>query len=214
MQQSNYDRTRDEMRVKFLEYDQDGMIRRFSLHADENCLYLRMLGRTYRIGRTDGVVAWSDDGFDSCVPADYLESLTIYDVLCCAKPGCRLSGQFAAAASLHGVVYTGHTNLSAPGCSGDTAAAAFDRQPERLAAACRMLGGTPEGRGDVAFRIPLFDFLPVLFQFWRADEEFPASITLLWDERVLDYLHYESVCYAELLLLRRLRELVQAAERP
>ncbi len=208
MRTSNYDRTRDEMRGQFLLYDQSEMIEKFSLRADEAFLYIRMLGRSYRIGRRDGVVTWSDDGFATCTQADYLQSLTIYDVLCCSKPGCRATGRYAAARSLPGVVYTGHTGRSAPGGSSQSAAAAFHAQPQRLAAACQSLGGTPEGRGDVAFRIPLFDFLPVLFQFWRSDEEFPASIALLWDTAALDFMRYESMCYAETLLLRRLLELM------
>lgn len=206
MKQSNYDKTRDAMRERFLEYDQDAMIQKFSLRADASYLYLPMLARQYRVCRASGVV-WRPEADGTWCEADYLESLTIYDVLSRTKPDCGLSGRFAAAGSLQGVVYTGHTCLSAPGCAFDAVAAEFDSQPQRLEEACRLLGGTPEGCGDVAYRIPLFDFLPVLFRFWRADEEFPASITLLWDEHVLDYMYYESVCYAELLLMRRLEEL-------
>lgn len=208
MNQSNYDKMRDAMRARFLMYDQEAMIQKFSLRADEAFLYIRLLGRVYRIGRTDGVVSRPDGESDFCA-ADYLESLTIYDVLCCSRPDCCLSGQYATALSLPGVVYTGHTCHAAPGCGTSAAAAAFDRQPQRLADACRMLRGTPETGGDVAFCIPVFDFLPVLLRFYHSDEEFPAGITLLWDTHVLDFLHYESLCYAESLLLRRLRELTE-----
>lgn len=209
MAQSNYDKTRDAMRVQFLQYDQNAMIGRFSLRADDAYLYLPFLGGMCRVGRKDGVVEWSDDGLRAYTEADYMLSLTLYDVLCCAKPDCRLTGQYVTERSLPGVVYTGHTAAYAPTGGGETLAALFDRAPDRLEAACQTLGGAPYGRGDVAYRVPLFEFLPVVFQFWRADEDFPASITLLWDAATLDFMKYETMCYAEILFLNRLRQLAQ-----
>lgn len=208
MAQSNYDKTRDAMRAQFLTYDQDAMIARFSLGADRAYLYLPFLGGLCRIGRSDGVVEWSDDPFETFEVGDYMMSLTVYDVLCCAKPGCRLTGNYVTERSLPGVVYTGHTANHAPTGGGDGLAAQFDKDPQALSRACRRLGGVPFGRGDVAYRIKLFDFLPVVFQFWRSDEDFPASITLLWDAATLDFMKYETMCYAEALLLQRLRKLM------
>ena len=52
---TNYDKTREDAEQRFLAYDQEKMIRKFSLKADENYLYLRFVGRDYRISRkTEG----------------------------------------------------------------------------------------------------------------------------------------------------------------
>ena len=55
--------------------------------------------------------------------------------------------------------------------------------------------------GDVSYTIPLFDFFPVMLQFWDGDEEFDPVLKLMWDRRTLaDY------------LLERLLEIMGRAE--
>jgi hypothetical protein len=65
----------------------------------------------------------------------------------------------------------------------------------------------------VACRLPLFDFLPVVFQFWSADDDFPASIQLLWDKNTTDFMHFETVWYAAGYVLDRLAALVSENEK-
>lgn len=203
MMRNNYDYMRNQARTQFLQYDQRTMIEKFSLQSDADYLYIRMLGRDYRIDRSNGTVVQSSDGFASDADADYFESMTIYDLLCCAKEDCHLAGRFAPLTGLKGVAYVGNS-----GCGtifrdrGEELAA----NAEQVARACRSLGGVPEGNADAAFRIPVFDFLPVQVRFWEADEDFPAQIALLWDENTLAFLHFEAACYAEGILMKRLRE--------
>ena len=66
--------------------------------------------------------------------------------------------------------------------------------------------GIKAGKGDVAYQIPVFDFLPVIFQFWNSDEDFAASLQLLVDKNILDYMHYETVWFAMSHLLSRIKE--------
>ena len=47
---SNYERMRDAAAAAFLSYDQEKMIRKFSLSHDENALYLEFVARLHRIG--------------------------------------------------------------------------------------------------------------------------------------------------------------------
>ena len=61
--------------------------------------------------------------------------------------------------------------------------------------------------GDVSYKIPLFDFLPVILQFWDADEEFDSVLKFMWNENILDYMHYETTFFAASHLLSRLTEL-------
>jgi len=200
----NYTEMRNRMRTQFLQYDQAEMIRRFSLRHDAEYIHIRFVARDYRIGRANGVVEWSEDGFVTCTEADYSESMSIYDVLCCSKPDCCLSGEFMPDGSLKGTVFTGATKLEAlklVDCAG-----MFDAHPDELKIACERLGGMTEGRGDVAFRIPVFVFLPIRFAFWHGDEDFPPEIRILWDGNVLDYMHYETLWFIKGHLLRRLME--------
>ncbi|MDR1028500.1 MAG: DUF3786 domain-containing protein [Clostridiales Family XIII bacterium] len=50
--------------------------------------------------------------------------------------------------------------------------------------------------------------LPLYFRFYESDEEFPARITLLWDENTLRFVHYETLYYIAELFFKRLRELI------
>jgi hypothetical protein len=202
MKKSNYEQMRDQMRPQFLTFDQEKMIRKFGLRWDEAYLYIRFCGRWYRVGRTTGIVEWSEDGFLTCTEGDFNESMTIYDILCHSKPDCCLSGEFAPSSSLPGLVYTGMKAGSSMG-SRETETF-FNANVALLKKACVALGGTPEGKGDVAYRIPMFDFLPVRFSFWEADEDFPAEIRVLWDTNVQSFMHFETLFYAAGHLLRRM----------
>lgn len=99
---------------------------------------------------------------------------------------------------------------SAPGSdmfAGD--AARFAGKCAQLEEACESLGGTPEKVGDVSYKIPLLDFMDVILQFWDGDEEFAPVLRVLWDENILDYMHYETTFYATSHLFERLKKLVE-----
>lgn len=206
---NNYEQMRDQMRPHFLAYDQEEMIRKFSLRSDEEYLYIRFCARYYRIGRTTGIVEWSDDGFQTCTQGNYEETMTIYDVLCYSKPDCKLSGQFAPSSSLKGVVLT---QMSAGSLADHEITKYFDEHAELLEQACIAFGGTPEGKGDLSYRIPIFDFLPVRFCFWRSDEEFPAEVRMLWDTNIQSFMHFETIWYAAGHLLERLQQWMEENE--
>lgn len=200
---SNYEITQRQMEKAFLDYDQTAMIEQFHLRHDAHWLYLHFLRREYRIDRMSGAVEWSDDGFASVHRAGYNEAMTFYDLLCNAKPGCRIAGEFVNMKSLCAIK---GSSQSVGSNYYDRTAAMFDGQNAKLALACEKLGGVPMSRGDVAYQIPLFDFLPLVFQFWNADEEFPATIELFWDKNILDFMHYETVWYAASHLYYRIKE--------
>ena len=200
---SNYEITQRRMESAFVGYDQDAMIRKFQLRHDTQYLYLRFLRRDYRIDRFSGAVEWSDDGFTTANAAGFNEAMTFYDLLCNAKENCRIAGSFVNMKSLSAIM--GSSDTVGSGFY-DRTAQLFDNRDEALSRACRLLGGVETGRGDVAYQIPLFDFLPVVFQFWNSDEEFPATIELFWDKNILDFMHYETVWYAASHLLERIRE--------
>lgn len=206
MKKNNYETMRNQTRPYFLTFDQEELIRKLDLKHDEDYLYLRFCSRPYRIGRKTGIVEWSEDGFQTAVEGDCSESMTIYDILCYSKKDRSLSGEYAPSSSLKGIVYTGMNAGTSMGRN--EIAEYFDTHVDRLEQACIALGGIPEGKGDLAYRIPLFDFLPVRFSFWQADEDFSPEVRLLWDTNVLQYMHFETLFYAAGHLLKRMEELI------
>lgn len=199
---SNYDTMREAAESRFLLYDQQGMIQKFSLVHDERYLYLIFVGRMYRVDRSKGSVEWSTDDFSTAVNAGFEETLTILDVLCESKKDCCLCGRFNLIDRMKGTHYA-----AAPG-SGlyREAAEYFDRNLACLKKALENLGGTPERPGDAACRLKIFDFLPVIFQFWASDEEFPATLKFMWDENTLDFIHFETAFYVMGHVLNRIKE--------
>lgn len=206
---SNYERMRDAAAAAFLSYDQEKMIRKFSLSHDENALYLEFVARLHRIDRQTGVVTWSEDGFRTQRKADYNAAMTIYDVLCDAGDDCCLAHEWVNIASMSAI--QGGTLAKGGNLFLDTGKD-FTGRTAALACACRALGGKSAEKGDVAYELALFPFLPLLLRFWDADEDFPASLQLLVDRNTLRYLHYETLMFALTHLLSRLREESRRAE--
>ncbi len=199
---SNYEIMRNQMRVEFVKYDQEKMIRKFRLDFDESYLYLSFVCRNYRIDRKTGIVEWSSDGFHSTVEADYNESMTIYDVLCCSRDDCRLEGKFCP---LHQVKGTPKTMRPGSGMFQKTADR-FQGRIAQLEYACGVLGEPAKMNGDVAAVLWAFPFLPVTFQYWEGDDEFPPSLKFMYDENILDYMHFETVFFMTAHILKRMEE--------
>lgn len=205
---SNYEIMRDQMQARFLKYSQERMIEKFHLEHDETYLYIKFTGRLYRINRGTGKTEWSEDGFQKCTGAGYNEAMSIFDVLCESKEDCRLSGSFCSLNQLKGTV-----QASNPGrgmFSQETAW--FDGRTEELSHACESLGGKKEKVGDVSFRLYPFEFLPMILQFWNSDEEFPANLKIMWDENILDFVHYETTFFMVSHMLCRIKEIMEKEE--
>lgn len=189
----NYKLSRDRAQAYFLGFDQQKIIGDWNLKYDEENLYVDFLGRPYGISRSTGIVTrlWSGEqaGFD--------EVLSIFDLLCHTGKHKYVSGRFAPVNSLKGrgpVVGVG-TNFHGK------AASRFDGAPEQFRSACLALGATEISQGDMGFQFPLFGDLTVKLKFYRADEDFPASVTLLWEENLLQFVYYETVFYIAGFLL-------------
>ena len=200
---SNYDLQVDIAREIFLRYDQSALIRKFRLDADDRWMYLTYLHVPCRISRQDGRIEEFQNGtWMEC--RSFETVMTVYDLLCYHKgaqmPG--LSGQWCTVGNF---VVTGVTNT---GTFTKKYAAVFDSRMEDLKAACEAMGGIflPRMAGaDITVRFPVTPFFPVLFQFWRGDEEFPPKLLLLWDRNADQFLHFETTFYLQGDLLQRLR---------
>lgn len=200
---SNYDVAQEQARKLFTTYDIGPMVRKYSLRQDAEFTYIPFLGRTYRIRRDSGHVEKADGQ-----PANFEESLTIYDILCYAREDASLSGEFCSVMQLDGIAKSANPG----GFMFSSFCRRLAGRSQALRNACEILGGTPYPVGEVAYQLPLFDFLPIVVQFWDADEEFPGQLMIKWDRNILQYMHFETTFYATGCLLQRIRELMDAAQ--
>jgi len=210
VKRDNYQLMAVKMRGKFLEYDQRAIINKFSLKSDADYIYLNYISRPYRINRHTGAVEWSEDGFNTANEAGFNEVMPIYDLLCDSAPGCRLSGRFG---NIRNSARLGHTAMTSSGALYSDVAGVFDGKTELLSRACERLGGVCTPPGDVAYMMNTFDCLPVILRFWEGDEDFGASLSIFWDENVLDFIRFETSFYLIGHLLKRIREEMENIER-
>lgn len=190
---SNYEKMKNDMSASFLQYDQQTMIQKFALEHNETYIYICFFSRNYRIERSNGRITWSKDSFITEEVANYNEVMTIYDVLCYSKENCHLSHQWvnvASLSSIKGGTLTKEDNFF------QNAGKNFSGKLHFLENACKMLHGRKQSKGDIAYELDMFVFLPVLVRFWEKDDEFPASLQILVDQNILDYMHYETVMFA------------------
>lgn len=204
---SNYDLQVDIAKRIFLEYDQELLIRKFHLEADERHIHLNYINTPCRINRiTGGVEEYIENAWEEC--RSFSTVMTIYDLLCYhqGETAPTLAGQWCAVGTF---VVTGVTET-------DTFtkkyAAIFDEHAEELKAACESLGGVLLERmagADVTCLIPVTPFFPVLLQFWEGDDEFPPKLMLLWDRNTDKFLHFETTFYLQGDLLERLKRCME-----
>lgn len=207
---SNYDLQVDIGRQIFLEYDQETMIRKFSLDADEQWIYLKYLNTPCRICRADGQIDEKRDGsWHEC--RNFGTVMTIYDLLCYHR-GAEAPALRHEWCTVGSFVVTGVTNT---GTFTKKYAVLFDGRVEALKAACAKLGGSLEKRmagADITCRIPVTAYFPVLLQFWEGDDEFPPKLMLLWDRNANSFLHFETTFYLQGDLLERLKGYMEAGK--
>lgn len=200
---SNYDLQVDLVRSLFLEYDQEMMIRKFQLPADNAWIYITYMNTSCRICRKTGRV-------EECISATWQECrsyntvMTIYDLLCHHKGeyAPKLSGDWCTIGSF---VVTG---VQDSGGFTKKYAALFQEHMDELKAACAKLGGTLQksiAGADVSCVMPVTSFFTVLLQFWEGDDEFPPKLTLLWDRNAIDFLHFETTFFLQGDLLERIK---------
>ena len=189
--------SRNRAQQYFLSFDQNELLKTWPLKHDETHIYADFLGMTYRICRRSGAVHCQTDE----KPAGFEETLSIFDLLCHENSQKTLTGRYAPVNSLKG--------NSAVGVGTDFhsfMAARIDEHPELFCRACEKLGGEPIAMGDIGYRFCVFGNLDVILKFYHSDEDFPASITLLWEENMLQFVYYETVFYIAGALLRQIRE--------
>ena len=194
----NYALQAQDAKDRFLTYDQNKIIEKFHLKADEDYLYPVMLSCTYRLCRKTGDLQRKEGG----VWADantFGEVMTLLDMLCDAKEHRCLSGRYKQQQHF-GLMF--HQNFAED--AKNPLALAFDRNEDALRQACRALGARDFPGGDYGCVIELFDGLCIGLLFWHGDEEFAPRQRFFWDENALQWIRYETMYYAVGLLRQQL----------
>lgn len=205
--QGNYQIMAEHARALFLKEDQDKLIQKFHLKADNSYLYLRFLDGIYRIERNSGYIQKTTDNELYTADNDFHTAMSIFDYLCWSREDRQLSGQWI---SMQNIGHSYHNKLmEGDGSSFKKWADQFAEHTEKLKEACEHLNGYKMPVGDVSYIIPLFDELPVYFQFWDGDDEFPPKLFTLWDANTQQYVHYETLYYILPMLFNRLQELME-----
>ena len=88
----------------------------------------------------------------------------------------------------------------------DSIVQAFKDDPEGFARAAIALGGTPWAQGQNAFVLPALPRVPILVQFWPADDEFPARAGFLFDRNVCEHLAIDALFSLVILVAKRLTQ--------
>ena len=184
---SNYDKVLETWRHNFLAMDQNALIRRFCLEADENALYITYFSRKIRIDRKNGYISYVD--FPEEVPG-FNTSITIYNMFHYAVENPRASGKLVAfrevkrvypfEAAYRQTILKEMENL-------------FEGHTEEMRRGCERLNGRKMPQGDVGYILPVFPFLEIAVLFWDGDEEFPAQANMLFDSDITDFMHEENV---------------------
>ena len=190
-------------KARFLTYDQEKLIRKFSLASDADYLYVNLLCQPYRISRSTGNLqkregaAWLDGN-------SYEEVMTLLDLLCDSRDDRRLAGTFQSMQTF-GMQF--HQNLLED--ARDPFAEIIDANPTLLHRAAAALGAEALSGADMGYAFELFDGLKIGLLFWHGDEEFTPRVRYLWDSNARQYIRYETMYFAVSLLRRRIRGLAE-----
>ena len=182
--QSNYDQVIENWRLKFLEMDQEELIRKFQLEADEEFLYIIYFSKRFRIDRKTGFITedWKCPGFDTV--------MNIYNTFYYSAAHPVASGNLVAFRQVKRV-YPFEAAYRRTIIS--RLQELFAGKTEELRKACEVLGGTLLPQGDVGYVLPVFPFLNIAVLFWDKDEEFEAQANMLFVSEITEFMHEENV---------------------
>lgn len=82
----------------------------------------------------------------------------------------------------------------------------YGSEPEAFAARCSELGAHPAVYGDKSMRFYPFPTIPVTYVLWRADDEFPASVSILFDQSITRWFEFDMVFTLVWVLTERIVE--------
>lgn len=205
---STIEEIRRKWRDIFTGFDPDRVAGILGLERDHEYLYIEYYDDIFRLRLTDGVLekklkqrrermSYADLETGETVILDpdwtedvmFNEAMSVYHILYYVKDDAGKSGEWLTNENI--INSNGRKDLPDPLL--DPFAAKFSGRTAELADACEKCGGIKTSdRGDVCYEFLSFPCIPLRLVFWDADEDFPASVKMLFDSKVTDYVHIET----------------------
>ena len=178
----------EKWRQEFLEWDHEAVCRKLGItDYDEDSIRLSYFGILHSVDRKTGKICCPgkpeyEPGFD--------EIMTIYNLFYYSIEGAVNSGEW-----IH------FRDVKKAGVFEDAFerqvlkpfAEAFSGKTEEFEKAGKERGFQPLEYGDSSFQVPVFSCIPIRVIFWDGDDEFPATVTILYDKNVTQFVHPENV---------------------
>lgn len=202
----NYKIQADRARTIFLKEDQEKLIQKFNLKADQCYLYVRFMDITYLIDRNSGCIKKTVDNVNFIEDNSYGTTLSVFDYLCLSQEERQLSGKWISMQEMGHMIHA--SILEGKGDMFAKEAKLFSGHKEELEKACQYLKGQKMPTGDVSYILKLFDELPIYFQFWDGDDEFPPQFRFLWDTNTEQYVHYDALFNIVSMFLIQMKEIM------
>ena len=80
----------------------------------------------------------------------------------------------------------------------------YGDDPDGFEVRCRELGAVRVPHGDKAMRFLPFPTIPVTYVLWRTDEEFPASVSVLFDSSIARWFELDMIFTLVLVITDRI----------
>ena len=193
--ESNYEIMKHQMQNVFAQRNLELTAKKWHLDINEKNIYVRFIARDYMINVETGLILRADNGGE----ADYNEAMTLYDILS-REPAVP----FEKFISID--LFSGLKSISGQSSIFDRAKFKFDHREMKLAQACEKLGGIPFGKSDVGYKLPVFQQLYVILQFWGSDDEFGPELKFMGDQNMMSFMKYETMMFMLSHLINRLCE--------
>ena len=182
---SNYEITLQNAMKRFCSYDMNRISRKAGIADRGEYFQTSFFGMETKIDKNTGAVTVNGQ------PADYCEALSVFDWICDGKADAKASGTFCPVSSLPRVLVRGNGLLMAA----PELAQCIEAEPEKFQKIIKKIRGKFLNSGDIGVEIEIFPGLPMQLKFFYSDDEFPPSMTVLWDKNILDFVRYETVYY-------------------
>jgi hypothetical protein len=166
------------------------------VNDSQGLFHLTLWGRQVQIPWPELVAVDSQTGRELSVDQ---QALLIYHFH--TSDGTPLAGRWISFSELPG---GGFYAQAFQGYSGNELARAFHDDSHAFEQAALAAGGKPEPFADLAFAFPLFPRLHLLAAYWQGDEDFPASMRILFDAAAEHHLPMDVCAIAGGMLTRRI----------
>lgn len=188
MEQDNYKKVCEYWRLKALEFDYEERYAALGLPGyNENNLPITYFGVDYEINRSDASISRIDKPEEE---VDFYTQSAIYHLFYFSKAAPRNSNNFIPLHELRGAA------PFSPAFKKSTLtpfAKTFEGKVSQLIEAAEKLGFERLPNSDAGFQAMAFVCVPIRFLFWDGDDELPAQATILFDEKITDFTHEETV---------------------